>query len=98
MPTEIGEFFVGAYLKEVENCSFVDYNVRPPGGGVKGLGELDVVGLRFEDSSVHLCEVATHLGGLEYGRGYEDSAERIARKFSRARAPMRLSLSRAFRM
>lgn len=83
MKTEIGEFVVGAYLKQVESCDVVDYNVRPPGGGVKGLGELDVVGLRFSDMTVFLCEVATHLQGLEYGKGYDDSADRVRRKLVR---------------
>ena len=33
------EYVVGAYLKLEEECDFVDFNVRPPGGGLKGLGE-----------------------------------------------------------
>jgi hypothetical protein len=44
-----GEYFVGAYLKSVKDCDFIDYNVRIPGGGLKGLSELDVVGLNFKD-------------------------------------------------
>jgi len=42
MLTDIGEFIVGAHLQLIEECDFVDYNVRPPGGGLKGLSELDV--------------------------------------------------------
>ena len=30
MKTEMGEYIVGAYLKLVEGCDVVDYNVRPP--------------------------------------------------------------------
>ena len=32
-----GEYIVGAYLKLKLDCDFVDYNVRPPGGGLEGL-------------------------------------------------------------
>ena len=38
---------VGAYLKLILGCGVVDYNARPPGGGLTELGELDVVGLEF---------------------------------------------------
>jgi hypothetical protein len=34
--TEIGEYIVGAYLKIIKKCDFVDYNVRLPLGGLKG--------------------------------------------------------------
>lgn len=83
MTTEIGEYVVGAYLKQVLGCNVVDYNVRPSGGGLQGLGELDVVGLRFTDATVYLCEVATHLQGLEYGEGYDDSVQRVKSKLER---------------
>lgn len=62
--TEIGEYVVGAYLSLVEKCDAIVYNVKPPGGGIEGLGELDVIGYRFTDKSVFMCEVATHLNGL----------------------------------
>ena len=45
MKTEMGEYIGGAYLKIIKKCDFVDYNVRPPTGGLEGLQELDVVGL-----------------------------------------------------
>lgn len=85
MKTEIGEYVVGAYLKQVQRCDVVDYNVRPPGGGMEGLGEIDIVGLRFSDTTVYLCESATHLQGLEYGKGYDDSFERVKKKLDRQR-------------
>ncbi len=66
MKTEIGEYIVGAYLKVIKNCDFIDYNVRFPGGGLKGLGELDVIGLDFKNKSAYLCEVTTHIRGLLY--------------------------------
>ena len=42
MPTEVGEYLVGAYLKLVEKCDVVDYIARETGGGRRGLNELDV--------------------------------------------------------
>ena len=82
MKTEMGEYVVGAYLKEVLRCDFVDYNVRPPGGGLEGLGELDVVGLRFHDKTAYLCEVTTHLDGLQYGT-YATTVKRVQDKYKR---------------
>ena len=76
MSTEMGEYVVGAYLKLEEGCDFVDFNVRPPGGGLKGLGELDVVGLNFRTKTAFLCEVSTHIKGLTYG-SYPKTVERV---------------------
>jgi len=64
--TDIGEYIVGAYLKIIKKCDFVDYNVRPPGGGLEGLNELDVVGLDFKNKTAYLCEVITHIRGVLY--------------------------------
>jgi hypothetical protein len=83
MTTDTGEYVVGAALKLLDGCDVIDYNVRPRGGGIAGLGEIDVIGLRFTDATAFLCEVATHLGGLEYGAGYEDSLNRVRTKLSR---------------
>ncbi len=71
MLTDIGEFIVGAYLQLIEECDFIDYNVRPPGGGLKGLEELDVVRLNFKTDTVFLCEVTTHIRGLLYKTNQE---------------------------
>ena len=60
MQTEIGEYIVGAYLKYLLNCDVVDYNVRDPNGGLIGLNEIDVIGLRFSDKTAFICEVTTH--------------------------------------
>jgi len=81
MKTEIGEYLVGAYLKIVKGCDFVDYNVRHPGGGLKGLNEIDVIGLDFKKKIAYLCEVTTHIGGLAYGKGYRDTVNRIKKKY-----------------
>jgi len=77
--TEIGEYVVGAYLKIIEKYDFVEYNVRTPGGGLKGLNELDVVGLRFKDQTAALCEVTTHIRGFLYQDGSR-GVDRVARK------------------
>ena len=34
--TEMGEYAVGAWLREIERCDFVNYNVRPPVSGQEG--------------------------------------------------------------
>ncbi|MFA5780375.1 MAG: hypothetical protein WC947_09600 [Elusimicrobiota bacterium] len=84
MKTEIGEYIVGAYLKVIKKCDFIGYNVRPPGGGIKGLGEMDVVGLNFEKKIAYICEVTTHILGLRYGN-YKKTIKRIKEKHQRQR-------------
>ena len=69
---------VGAYLQLHEECDVIDYNVRPPGGGLEGLGELDVVGFNFKTDSVFMCEVTTHIRGLLYVNSRQ-KVERIAK-------------------
>jgi len=75
---------VGAYLRLFENCDFVDYNVRPPGGGLAGLGELDVVGLNFASNTAFICEVTTHIRGVLY-KNNKETVERVNRKHVRQR-------------
>lgn len=75
-----GEQLVGAYLKIVEGCDVVSYNVRPPGGGVRGLEEFDVLGLDFKNSTAFLCEVTTHIAGTS-----PVSIERLKTKHKRQR-------------
>lgn len=84
MKTQMGEYVVGAYLKRILECDVVDYNVRPPGGGLEGLAEFDVVGLKFGERSAYICEVTTHLDGLQYGNN-QTTIERIREKFERQR-------------
>jgi hypothetical protein len=84
MRTEPGEYLVGVYLKLVEKCDVVDYNVRTPGGGLEGLGELDVVGLNFKMKTAYVCEVSTHILGLLYKNKME-SVNRVHRKHERQR-------------
>lgn len=92
MATEMGEYIVGAYLKLEEECDFVDYNVRPPGGGLEGLEELDVVGLNFKTETAYLCEVTTHIGGLLYVSNQE-TVKRISTKHKRQREYARKHLA-----
>lgn len=66
MSIEMGEYIVGAYLRIVNGCDFIDYKVRRPGGGLAGLDELDVIGLDFKRKIAYLCEVTTHITGLLY--------------------------------
>lgn len=77
--TSIGEYIVGAHLKLIQHCDFVDYNVSAPGGGLEGLNEMDVLGLNMSEKTAYLCEVATHIRGLDYG-GNQDTVEKIKKK------------------
>ncbi len=86
MKTDIGEYIVGAYLKLIEECDVIDYNVRPAGGGIKGLGELDVIGMNFKTDTVFVCEVTTHLNGLLYGNGNGGTVKKIQDKHVRQKA------------
>jgi hypothetical protein len=79
MSVEMGEYVVGAYLKIINGCDFIDYNVRRPGGGLAGLDELDVIGLDFKNKVAYLCEVTTHIRGLLY-KDNRTTVERIKKK------------------
>ncbi len=91
MRPEVGEELVGAYLKVIEGCDVVSYNARPPGGGIQGLEELDVVGLRFRDNTAFLCEVTTHIGGLLY-KDNRTTVDRIKAKHARQKKYARREL------
>lgn len=86
MKTEIGEYVIGAYLRIIIGCDYVDYNVRPLEEGRGGQGELDVIGVKLEKDKeeIFLCEVSTHLDGLVYGN-YKETVERIISKYKRQR-------------
>jgi len=57
-----GEEIVGSYLTKVLGCSFVAFNLDTD----VRQGEMDVVGINLDTNTVYLCEVAIHLGGLQY--------------------------------
>lgn len=82
MLTDIGEYVVGAYLQLKLDCDVIDYNVRPPGGGLHGLEELDVIGLNLKTKTAYLCEVTTHIRGLQYG-DHRTTIDRIKKKYKR---------------
>lgn len=93
MKTDIGEYIVGAYLKLEEGCHVVDYNARAAGGGLGGLNEFDVVGYDFDGDRVFLCEVTTHIRGVNYG-SYQTTIQKVRDKFERQRAYARARLRR----
>jgi len=64
------------------DCDVVDYNVRPPGGGLSGLTELDVIGFDFQTGTAYLCEVTTHIRGTLY-KDNKTTIERISKKHER---------------
>lgn len=82
MKPEIGEYIVGAYLKIIKGCDFVDYNVRAPKGGLEGLNEIDVLGLDFKNKTAYLCEVTTHIRGVLY-KDYQTTFKKIKEKHSK---------------
>jgi hypothetical protein len=82
MLTDIGEYIVGAYLQLMLECDVVDYNVRPPGGGLAGLEELDVIGLDLKTNKAYLCEVTTHIRGILYVDN-KTTVQRIVKKHER---------------
>ncbi len=80
--TEMGEFLVGAWLKELKRCDFIQYNARLPEGGLPSLNEVDVIGLDLRSKIAYLCEVTTHVRGVLYGT-YQKTLEKIRHKFAR---------------
>lgn len=82
MRLDMGEYVVGAYLKIIKGCDFVDYDVKFPGGGREGLNELDVLGLDLKNREAYLCEVATNLRGVVY-RNRKTALEKIRAKYAR---------------
>jgi len=81
----IGEEIVGAYLKMCRDCDFVDYNVHTR----DQQGEIDVIGIDLTTSVAYICEVATHIRGLQYnrqgpdGKRVVDNFERLYKKFKK---------------
>ncbi len=81
----MGEYIVGAYLKLIEKCDYIDYNVRPIESGRAGQSELDVIGIKLtkNEEKIFLCEVSTHLDGLVYGSNYTETIKKIKEKYER---------------
>ncbi|HEY0689843.1 MAG TPA: hypothetical protein VGD71_12470 [Kribbella sp.] len=79
MSVDIGESLVGSYLRQVRGCDFVIYNTHLP-----SQGEIDVIGLKQGvQREVWLCEVATHVDGINYG-SYDITARKVRQKIERA--------------
>lgn len=78
---DVGESLVGSYFKYVLGCKIVVYNCH-----MDKAGEIDVIALSPDGSTVYLCEVATHLRGLLYGNNNADTLARITHKIKRAAA------------
>jgi hypothetical protein len=75
---EVGEELVGAWLRLVAECDFVQYNVPLRGKQ----GEIDVIGLHLPSQTAYICEVATHTGGLQYNKNSQpNNVNKITRKF-----------------
>lgn len=58
----IGEEICGEYLKHINKCEFITYNINNP----DIQGEIDVVGINLSEKKIYICEVAIHTGGLQY--------------------------------
>lgn len=69
---QIGEQIVGAYHSLITGCEVVSYTVRSEIQGEQM--DLDVLGIDSEGGhrTVYLCEVGTHLDGLDYGGAPSD--------------------------
>lgn len=75
----LGERLVGDYLRDIETCDFVEFNVYPKDTIQV---ELDVVGIRIAEKHAYICEVATMLEtGLQYP---PDTSGRLFTKFTKA--------------
>ena len=61
MAIEIGESFVGAYLRFMLDSPVVQYNVSS-----MRQGEIDVLGINYSKKAIFACAVITHLGGAMY--------------------------------
>lgn len=82
MHSDIGESIVGSYLRHVRACDLVLYNEFT--GDQQG--EVDVIGVKASPvPEVWLCEVATHIAGLQYDASAEKSRAKISAKIDRAK-------------
>lgn len=74
---DIGESLVGAYLRHIGGCKVVTYNSF----FADRQGEVDVVGIETgAPRTVWLCEVTTHIEGMQLGRRGNRTAEDILRE------------------
>lgn len=77
---DIGESLVGAYLRHIVGCQVVVYNSF----FADRQGEIDVVGLEHgERRTAWLCEVTTHIGGMDLRRGSSTAEQILVNKLER---------------
>ncbi len=60
--TDIGEYFVGAYLEQFLSCEIVVYNITDNNFNTQN--EIDVIGISMKNNTAYLCEVKTHIKGF----------------------------------
>ncbi len=74
-----GERLVGDYLRYINGCDFVDFNVYTK----KTQGEIDVIGVNHASREAFICEVVTHLttGILYVKNARPDTSDRLIKKF-----------------
>ena len=84
----VGEQLVSSYLRYIRKCDFIQTNLPT----AKAQGEIDVVGLNMSKRQIYICEVAIHIGGLQYTTNdvkngikttRPDNVQRLTDKFSR---------------
>jgi hypothetical protein len=77
----IGEEICGEWLRHVEKCEFIQYNLQTQ----DVQGEVDVIGLNMKTRTVYACEVAVHLvTGLQYNKnGQPENVKRLTTKFKK---------------
>jgi hypothetical protein len=76
---EVGEELVGAWLRYVAECDFVQYNVPLR----QKQGEADVIGINLSKETAYICEVTTHLvdGILYVKNGQPNNVAKLTQKF-----------------
>ena len=73
-----GEQICGEYLERCRDCQAVIYDLRV----TNTQRAIDVVGLDLQTKTIYVCEVATHLGGLQYVTNKQpDNFNRLKAKF-----------------
>src|SRR5712692_141207 len=74
-----GERLVGDYLRYINGCDFVDFNVYTK----KTQGEIDIIGVNHASREAFICEVVTHLttGILYVKNARPDTSDRLIKKF-----------------
>lgn len=78
---EMGESLVASYFKYVEGIRMVVHNAPFD----QGQGELDLIVIDPQGLRVFICEVVTHIEGMLYGNGSQDTITKVRDKLNRAR-------------